>query len=89
MPTKTSPTKYPTATTTAGQRRQVYEGRALMTRGGLTKANLRKSKTGKIVSIKASNAAKKNYKANGLAQFQYRGDDDWTAFVASARRSPK
>lgn len=63
---------FPTATTLAGQRRQVYEGRALKTRGGLRKGDLKVSKsTGKIVSKKASVAAKKAYRSKGLRQFQY------------------
>jgi hypothetical protein len=53
-------TKFPTATTIAGQRRQVWEGRADMTKSGLKKKDLKVSKTtGKIVSIKASNKAKR------------------------------
>ena len=60
MPTTRSATKYPTATTTAGKRRQVYEGRAEMTTGGLTKADLKENKEGKVVSKKASASAKRN-----------------------------
>ena len=60
-------TTYPTATTRAGQRRQVYEGKALKTFGGLTKDKLMESKsTGKIVSKAASAASKRQYKKNGL-----------------------
>ena len=70
-PTKTV-TKFPTATTTAGKRRQVYEGRALMTApNGLTKKDLKVSKSGKIVSRKASAASAKRYVQNGLSSFQY------------------
>lgn len=54
------PTTYPTATTRAGQNRQVYEGRAKKTKSGLTKKDLKKSKTGKIVSRKKSMKAKKH-----------------------------
>ena len=54
-----SPTRYPTAETLAGQRRQVYEGRALMTRGGLTKSDLKQDKDGKIISKAASKASKR------------------------------
>ena len=61
----------PTAKTTAGQRRQVYEGRAQMTAGGLAKKDLKRSKSGKIVSRRASAAAKRNYAANGLAAYKY------------------
>lgn len=56
-------TTYPTATTVAGQHRQVYEGKAMKTRGGLTKSDLKKSKSGKIVSRKKSLKAKKNVDA--------------------------
>ena len=49
----------PTATTIAGQRRQVWEGKASRTKGGLTKKDLKENKkTGKIVSVRASAAAK-------------------------------
>lgn len=68
---KTSPTVYPTAKTLAGQRRQVWEGRAEKTRGGLTRSDLKRSKTGKIVSSKASKASKQRYNENKLAHYQY------------------
>ena len=54
MPTST---RYPTATTLAGRYRQVYEGRAEQTRSGLTKKDLKVSKSGKIVSKRSSRAA--------------------------------
>lgn len=66
-----SPTLYPTAETLAGQRRQVWEGRAQKTRGGLTKADLKVSKSGKIVSKAKSSAGRKMYKANGLSILKY------------------
>ena len=72
---KQSPTRFPTATTLAGQRRQVWTGRAEMTKGGLTKADLVKSKSGKIVSRRASNASKKTFARNGLAAYSYRGPE--------------
>ena len=50
-----------TATTVAGQHRQVYEGRAEKTTGGLRKHQLVRSRsTGKIVSKKKSALGKKN-----------------------------
>ena len=64
-------TTYPTATTIAEQRRQVYEGRAQKTRSGLTRKDLMRSKSGKIVSRRASAAAKRNYRTNGLGLYQY------------------
>ena len=70
--------RYPTATTTKGQRRQVWEGRADMTRGGLTKSDLRVNKQGSIVSKKASSAGRKRYVANGLSQYTIpKGDLSW------------
>lgn len=64
---KTVPT-YPSADlTTAGARRAVWEGRAMKTRGGLTRSDLKVSRsTGKIVSRKASRASKKSFERNGL-----------------------
>ena len=53
------------AKTTAGIRRAVFEGRLKQTAGGLTAKDLMVSKsTGKIVSRKASRAAKKRMKTN-------------------------
>jgi hypothetical protein len=49
---------YPTATTLAGQYRQVFEGRADRTRSGLTKRDLTISKSGKIVSKLKSKSGK-------------------------------
>ena len=43
-----------------GSRVQVMHGKAKMTSGGLTKQKLKYNKHGKIVSIKASNIAKKD-----------------------------
>jgi len=70
---KTNIPKYPKAALTlASARRAVYEGRAQMTKGGLTKSDLKVSKsTGKIVSRRKSKASKKMYSANGLAILKY------------------
>lgn len=59
---------YPSADlTTAGARRAVWEGRAQKTRGGLTRDDLKVSKsTGKIVSKRASRASKRSFERNGL-----------------------
>lgn len=67
-----SPPTYATATTRAGKNRQVYESRALRTcPGGLVKADLKVSaSTGKIVSRRASSAAKRNFVKNGLAAYK-------------------
>jgi hypothetical protein len=64
--TSSRTTKYPTAETIAGQRRQVWEGRAERTKGGLTRADLMMNKQGKIVSKRASRASKKAFERNGL-----------------------
>jgi hypothetical protein len=45
-----------------GTRKQVMNGKALKTGGGLKKKDLKYNKYGKIVSIKLSNNAKKKYK---------------------------
>jgi hypothetical protein len=42
-----------------GSRAKVYHGTATHTSGGLTKSDLKLNKRGEIVSIKASNKAKK------------------------------
>ena len=69
---KPSMTTFPTATTLAGQRRQVYEGRALKTKGGLFKKDLIESKsTGRIVSKVKSRQSKKQHSANGLGAYQF------------------
>ena len=52
------------AKTTAGIRRAVWEGRLRSTKGGLKKKDLKVSKSGKIVSKKASNAAKQRLREN-------------------------
>ena len=50
-----------------GSRYEVFDlGTAQMTRGGLSKTDLRYSRQGKIVSIKKSEAAKKSYSEFGF-----------------------
>jgi hypothetical protein len=44
---------------TVGSRSEVYHGNAMHTSGGLKKSNLKRTKDGRIVSRKASAAAKK------------------------------
>lgn len=72
--------KYATAKTTAGMHRQVWEGRAKMTKGGLTKADLMISRTGKIVSKRRAAVPMNAYmqllvqaKKNKAASFVYNG----------------
>ena len=45
---------------TIGTRAEVYHGNAKHTTGGLVKSDLKLNKRGEIVSVKASNVAKKN-----------------------------
>ena len=59
-------TKHPTATTLAGKYRQIYEGKADCMPSGLSKKDLKKSKSGKIVSKKRSARAKVAYKNNPI-----------------------
>merc|ERR1719373_944073 len=56
----------------------VFRGTKQKTMSGLKKSDLKKSKSGKIVSIKASAAGKKAYAKNGLGK--------WTAAVQKARK---
>ena len=59
----------------------VLRGTKIKTSGGLVKGDLIKSKTGKIVSKKASARAKLTYKKNGLAK--------WIAACLKARKDLK
>merc|ERR1711948_36245 len=47
----------------------VFKGRRVKTSGGLTKATLTKSKSGKIVSKKASEKAKRNFAKSALKRW--------------------
>merc|ERR1712226_318039 len=47
----------------------VFRGTKVKTSGGLKKSDLTRNKSGKVVSKKASEAGKRNYKKNGLAKF--------------------
>merc|ERR1712098_686329 len=57
----------------------VFRGSKVATSGGLKKSDLTRNKDGKVVSKKASAAAKKKYQKNGLAK--------WTKAVAAAKKS--
>merc|ERR1712188_56895 len=61
--------------TTAGARAAVFSGKIMKSKGGLKKEAFTKSKTGKIVSKKASANGKKAYKRISK----------WTAAVQKAR----
>merc|ERR1719278_2212267 len=52
-----------------GAKSRVFRGLKAKTSGGLKKSALTRNKDGKVVSKKASEAAKRNYKRNGLAKF--------------------
>merc|ERR1712088_867560 len=52
-----------------GAKSRVFRGLKAKTSGGLKKSALTKNKNGKVVSKKASEAGKRNYKRNGLAKF--------------------
>ena len=52
-----------------GCKLDVWKGKALQTKGGLMKQHLRKNRSGTVVSIKASDAAKRR---NNLGKFLYR-----------------
>lgn len=77
MPSSKSPNhsmtipRYPTAKTRAGQYRQVYEGRAMMTKGGLRKSQLCPNKSGKIVSCAQQKNGRKRYIENGLHKYTW------------------
>jgi hypothetical protein len=53
---------------TIGCKLDVWKGRASRTRGGLMKQHLKLNRIGTVVSIKASDAAKRN---NNLGNFQF------------------
>lgn len=60
-------TTYATATTTAGMQAQVMRGDAALTcPGGLTKKDLRRNKSGQVVSRRKSRASKKRYQRSPL-----------------------
>lgn len=65
--------------TKVGSRAQVWHGTKAKTRGGLTRADLKKNKAGKLVGRKAS--------AAGLHSAGYRKIREWANAVHKARRS--
>merc|ERR1712138_350259 len=64
-----------------GKKWQVWKGTRDRTAGGLTKKDLRKSKSGKIVSKKQSNLARRRMKKGGISK--------WLAAVMRARKALK
>jgi DVNP family len=57
-----------------GTKREVFSGRALKTPGGLTKEDIVKSKSGRIVSKRASDAAKLNWAKRNLQKPKFVDD---------------
>merc|ERR1712007_311583 len=64
-----------------GKKWQVFKGTRERTAGGLTKKDLRRSKSGKIVSKKQSNLARKRMRSGGISK--------WLAAVMKARKALK
>merc|ERR1711970_613689 len=64
-----------------GKKWQVWKGTRERTAGGLTKKDLRKSKSGKIVSKKQSLAARKRFRKGGIGK--------WCKAVTMARKACK
>merc|ERR1711928_311147 len=60
-----------------GTKRQVFAGSKMKTQGGLTKKDLMKNRTGKIISKKRYATGKKNFKKGGIKK--------WTLAVTKAR----
>lgn len=54
----------PSKTLKRGSRREVWNGKAAMTAGGLKKEDLIKNKRGRIVSVKKCQTMKKTYKGS-------------------------
>merc|ERR1712083_637910 len=76
-----------------GKKWQVWNGTRERTVGGLTKKDLMKSKTGKIVSKKQALRAKGNMKKNGLGKWmaavkQVRKEMGLKGFVAIKKGTP-
>merc|ERR1712093_226189 len=74
-------TKKKKKTPTVGKKWQVWKGTRAKTAGGLTKKDLCKSKSGKIVSKKQSALAKKRMKKGGIGK--------WLKAVLKARKKLK
>merc|ERR1712138_133343 len=64
-----------------GKKWQVWKGTRQRTAGGLTKKDLRKSKSGKIVSKKQSTLARKRMRNGGISR--------WLKAVMAARKALK
>merc|ERR1712087_1067735 len=60
-----------------GKKDSVFSGKKVKTVGGLKKSDLKKNKAGKVVSAKASNNGKKNFKRVA----------GWVSAVAKARKA--
>merc|ERR1712213_54968 len=85
--------KKPKKTPLVGKKWQVWNGTRERTIGGLTKKDLMKSKSGKIVSKKQALRAKGNMKKNGLGKWmaavkQVRKEMGLKGFVAIKKGTP-
>jgi len=69
-----------------GTRSEVWNGEAQMTRGNLTKDDLLMSSTGRLVSKRKSEAAKKNYEKYG---FNKRADSPAPAAAVKPKKKRK
>merc|ERR1712193_257797 len=76
--TKAKKAKKAKKVSVVGKKWQVWKGTRQKTAGGLTKKDLCKSKSGKIVSKKQSKAAKKRMKKGGISK--------WLKAVLKARK---
>jgi hypothetical protein len=63
----------PSKTSKRGSRRQVWNGKAEMTAGGLKKDDLTKNQRGRIVSVKKCQTMKKTYKGSDDEEEQPKG----------------
>merc|ERR1711879_880493 len=64
-----------------GKKAAVFNGKKVKTASGLQKADLKKTKKGKVVSKKASEVAKKRWVKNGLQK--------WSIALSKARKQQK
>jgi len=70
----------PSKTLKRGSRRQVWTGKAEMTAGGLTKENLTKNKSGRIVSAKKNATMRNVYKGSDSEEEVPKKDETTSSF---------
>jgi len=66
----------PSKTLKRGSRRQVWNGKAEMTAGGLKKEDLTKNPRGRIVSVKKCQTMKKTYKGSDSEEEEPKKEED-------------